>query len=125
MSRVGTLARRSFLIGSAAVAGGVVFGVYKYHRPHPNPLMDDLALGATALTPYLRIDARGVTVITPRAEMGQGVQTTLAALVAEELDLAWDSLRIEHGPPAAVYFNEAGVSEGAPFSHWTTAWLPA
>jgi len=116
MSRVGTLARRSFLIGSAVVAGGVVFGVYKYHRPHPNPLMDDLALGATALTPYLRIDARGVTVITPRAEMGQGVQTTLAALVAEELDLAWDSLRIEHGPPAAVYFNEAGVSEGAPFS---------
>lgn len=32
MSRLGTIARRGFLIGSAAVAGGVVFGVYKYCR---------------------------------------------------------------------------------------------
>ena len=86
MSRIGTIARRGFLIGSAAIAGGVVFGTYKYHQAHPNPLVDDPAQGATALTPYLRIDAQGVTVITPRAEMGQGIHTTLAALVAEELD---------------------------------------
>ncbi|MFM1907483.1 MAG: hypothetical protein RLZZ591_1160 [Pseudomonadota bacterium] len=116
MSRLGTIARRGFLIGSAAVAGGVVFGVYKYHQPHPNPLLQDPAQGSTALTPYLRIDAQGVTVITPRAEMGQGVQSTLAALVAEELDLPWDGLRIEHGPPAVAYYNEAGVTEGVPFS---------
>ena len=124
MSRIGTIARRGFLIGSAAIAGGVVFGTYKYHQAHPNPLVDDPAQGATALTPYLRIDAQGVTVITPRAEMGQGVQSTLAALVAEELDLPWDSLRIEHGPPAAAYFNAAGVTEGVPFSpldHGTAA----
>lgn len=110
------IARRGFLIGSAAVAGGVVFGVYKYHQPHPNPLLADPVQGTTALTPYLRIDAQGVTIITPRAEMGQGVQSTLAALVAEELDLTWNGLRIEHGPPAAAYFNEAGVTEGVPFS---------
>lgn len=118
-SKLRTIARRGFLIGSAAVAGGVVFGVYKYHQPHPNPLLADAMQadsGAAALTPYLRIDAQGVTVITPRAEMGQGVQSTLAALVAEELDLPWDGLRIEHGVPAAAYYNSAGVVEGVPFS---------
>jgi isoquinoline 1-oxidoreductase subunit beta len=116
MSRIGTIARRSFLVGSAAVTGGVVFGVYKYKQPFPNPLLVDPAQGTTVLTPYLRIDVQGITVITPRAEMGQGVQSTLAALVAEELDLPWNSLRIEHGPPAAAYYNEAGVTEGVPFS---------
>lgn len=116
MSRIGTIARRGFLIGSVAVAGGVVFGVYKYRQPLPNPLLENADPGANALTPYLRIDAQGVTVITPRAEMGQGVQSTLAALVAEELDLPWNGLRFEHGPPGAAYYNEAGVKEGVPFS---------
>ena len=97
MSKIKTIARRSFLISSAAVMGGVVFGIYKYKKSYPNPLQYDLPQGASAITPYVRIDARGVTIIAPRAEMGQGIHTTLAALVAEELDVAWDSIRVEHG----------------------------
>ena len=73
MGKLATIARRSFLIRSAAVVGGVAFGVYKYKQPAPNPLLGDLRDGATALTPYVRIDAQGVTLITPRAEMGQGI----------------------------------------------------
>ncbi|MFG6448094.1 molybdopterin cofactor-binding domain-containing protein [Roseateles sp. BYS180W] len=116
MSRLGTIARRSFLIGSVAVAGGVAFGIYRYQKPHPNPLLASGDGQSSALTPYVRVDAQGVSIITPRAEMGQGVHTTLAALVAEELDVAWESVRVEHGPPAAAYYNSAGVSEGVPFS---------
>lgn len=116
MSRLGTIARRSFLIGSAAVVGGAVFGVYKYRQPHPNPLLIELPEGASAITPYVRIDAHGVTIITPRAEMGQGIHTTLAALVAEELDVAWDSIRVEHGAPGAAYYNRALLQEGVPFA---------
>jgi isoquinoline 1-oxidoreductase beta subunit len=116
MSRLGTIARRSFLIGSTAVVGGAVFGVYKYKQPHPNPLLTELPEGASAITPYVRIDAQGVTIITPRAEMGQGIHTTLAALVAEELDVAWDSIRVEHGAPGAAYYNRALLQEGVPFS---------
>ncbi len=116
MSKLGTITRRAFLIGSAAVAGGAAFGYYKYRQPLPNPQLADLAPGATALTPYVRIDARGVTIITPRAEMGQGVHTTLAALVAEELDVSWDSIRVEHGMPGAAYYNEALISDAAPVS---------
>ena len=42
MGRVKTIARRGFLIGSAAVAGGVVFGTYLYKREGENPLLDGL-----------------------------------------------------------------------------------
>jgi len=124
MSQLATIARRSFLIGSAAVVGGVAFGVYKVKREAPNPLLDDLPQGATALTPYVRIDGQGVTIIARRAEMGQGIHTTLAALVAEELDVAWDSIRVEHGPPGAAYYNRALVQHNVPFSdldHGTAA----
>lgn len=115
MSRLATLARRSFLVGSVAVLGGAAFGVWRYRQPHPNPLLDTLPDGSSAITPYVRIDAQGVTVITPRAEMGQGIHTTLAALVAEELDVDWDQLRVEHGPPGAAYYNRAMLEEGVPF----------
>ena len=87
MGRARTIARRTFLIGSAAIAGGVVFGYWRYKTPHDNPLLATLADGEAALTPYVRIDQAGITLITPRAEMGQGVHTTLAAMLAEELDV--------------------------------------
>ncbi len=116
MSKPGNFTRRAFLLGSAAVAGGAAFGFFKYRQPHPNPLQANLAPGATALTPYVRIDAQGVTIIAPRAEMGQGVHTTLAALVAEELDVDWRSIRVEHGAPGAAYFNQALLSDAAPFA---------
>jgi isoquinoline 1-oxidoreductase beta subunit len=116
MSKLKTIARRTFLIGSAAVLGGALFGVYKYRQPHPNPLLGDLPEGAAAITPYVRIDAQGVTIITPRAEMGQGIHTTLAALVAEELDVAWKAIRVDHGPPGAAYYNRALMREGVPFA---------
>lgn len=122
MSRLGTIARRTFLIGSAAIAGGVAFGWYAYRRPIPNPL-DPAPVGAAALTPYVLIEKTGVTVIAPRAEMGQGVQSALAALVAEELDLAWEDVRVLHGPASRAYYNAAILSEGIPFAPTDTSWL--
>ena len=87
MGRLKTFTRRAFLIGSVAVAGGVAFGAYVVKKPHANPLLDDLGEGEAALTPYVRIDAGGVTLITPRADKGQGAYSVQAALIAEELDV--------------------------------------
>ena len=120
MSRLGTIARRSFLIGSAAIVGGVAFGWYKYRQPYPNPIAGQ---GIAALTPYVLIDASGVTIIAPRAEMGQGIHSTLAALVAEEMDLAWDDVRIIHGPAASAYYNAAMLEDGVPFAPTDQRWI--
>jgi isoquinoline 1-oxidoreductase subunit beta len=121
MSRLGTIARRSFLIGSAAIAGGVAFGWYSYRKPYANPLLAEA--DAVALTPYVMIDAKGVTIIAPRAEMGQGVHTTLAALVAEEMDIPLDQVKVHHGPASHAYFNGAVLEEGVPFAPTDHSWI--
>ncbi len=102
-----TITRRSFLVLGAAFAGGAAFGAYKVGEVPANPLVP--APGATPLNPWVVITDAGVTVIAPRAEMGQGISTTLAALVAEELDVAWEQVRVLHGPPAQAYFNAGFV----------------
>ncbi|TIX97373.1 MAG: xanthine dehydrogenase family protein molybdopterin-binding subunit, partial [Mesorhizobium sp.] len=57
-----------------------------------------------------------ITIIAPRAEMGQGISTTLAALVAEELDVGLDQVKVEHGPASYAYYNSAILEEGGPFA---------
>lgn len=107
MSKLGTITRRTFLVASAAVAGGVLFGTYKYKQALPNPLLegdDANKPDFASLNPYIKIDQDGVTVITPRAEMGQGIHSTLAMMVAEELDLDWKTIKTEHGPASNSYY---------------------
>ncbi|WP_170758817.1 xanthine dehydrogenase family protein molybdopterin-binding subunit [Ruegeria lacuscaerulensis] len=112
MASVGKILRRTFLIGSAAILGGVAFGVYYVNRPAPNPLKP--GKGEAALNPFVLIDQNGVTLFAPRAEMGQGVKTTWAALIAEELDVDLDQITVLHGPAAQAYYNTAMLGEGLP-----------
>lgn len=107
MGKLRTFTRRAFLVTSAAVAGGVAFGAYKLAETPDNPLAQDDG----ALNPWVMINGDGVTIITPRAEMGQGVMTTLAALVAEELDVDLDTVNVMHGPAAQAYYNAAVVAD--------------
>ena len=115
------IARRTFLIGSAAIVGGAAFGAYKYTRPLENPL--EAGPNEAALNPFIFIDQEGVTIITPRAEMGQGVHTTLAALAAEELDVAWEDVSVLHGPPAKAYYNSALMGAVLPVPEYSKSAL--
>lgn len=112
MASIGKIARRTFLIGVAAVAGGAAFGAWYVMKPAPNPLKP--GDGEATLNPFVLIDGEGVTLIAPRAEMGQGTHTTWAALLAEEMDLDLDQVRVIHGPPAAAYYNTAMLAEAVP-----------
>lgn len=109
MGRLAKYTRRTVLVASAAVAGGVAFGFYQAKRTLPNPLTP--GDGAATLNPWVIVDGDGVTVVTPRAEMGQGIQSTLAALVAEEMDLDWGEVRTMHGPGAMAYYNGALLAD--------------
>jgi isoquinoline 1-oxidoreductase beta subunit len=115
MSRIGKIARRTFLIGSAAIAGGVAFGVYMVRRDPANPLQDGLAEGAATFNPWVLIDGERVTLITPHADKGQGVVSSQAALIAEELDIEFGQFEISFGPPSAAYWNTAMAEEAVPF----------
>ena len=121
MASIGKMVRRTFLFGAVAIAGGAAFGWWKYKTPYGNPL-EGLA-GSATLNPYVLIDANGVTIIAPRAEMGQGVHTTLAALVAEEMDLDLADVTVIHGPASAAYFNAGLFREGVPLQPIDEGWL--
>lgn len=115
MGRLKTIARRSFLIGSAAIAGGVAFGAYVVLRDPENPLTSDAAAGEAVFNPWVKISADGITLITPHTDLGQGAASMQAMLIAEELDVDLDQITTTPGAPAAAYYNTALASEAVPF----------
>lgn len=115
MSRVRKIARRSFLIGSAVLAGGVAFGVYTVRRPHENPLEAGLAEGEVTFNPWVLVGPERITLITPHADVGQGVAHMQALLLAEEMRLDPGQFDISFGDPSPAYWNRAMGEEGAPF----------
>jgi isoquinoline 1-oxidoreductase beta subunit len=65
---MGKLLRRTFLIGTGVIAGGLAVGFYAASRPWPNPLEDDLAEGEVTFNPYVMVGADGqITVSSCRA----------------------------------------------------------
>jgi len=105
MGKLKTITRRTFMGLGIAGAGGLAVGYYYYQKPYLNPLLASAAEKDAVLTPYV--------IITPDNQIG--VHTTLAALVAEELDVSLDQVNVVHGPAAKAYYNEAMLVEGGPF----------
>ncbi len=91
--------RREFLQRAAAATGAFVLGCYV---PLPKPGFAASAspvAGVFDPNVFLKIGADNtVTVICKHFEMGQGVTTGLATLVAEELEADWSSIRFEFAP---------------------------
>ncbi len=115
MGRLRTFTRRAFLVGSVAAAGGVAFGTYMVRRDPANPLQDNLAEGSAAFNPWVLIDGEKITLITPHADKGQGVASSQAALIAEELDVEFGQFDISFGMPSAAYWNTGMAEESVPF----------
>ena len=68
-----------------------------------------------ALTPnaFLRIDGDGtITIWANKSEMGQGIRTSMAMAVAEELDAEWSKVKMQQASSAAK-FGDLGVTGGS------------
>jgi isoquinoline 1-oxidoreductase subunit beta len=64
----------------------------------------NLPSGALELNIYLKIDPNNtVTVTAFRSEMGQGIRTAIAMILAEELDADWNTVVIEQAPADSAY----------------------
>src|SRR5712691_8834463 len=119
------LDRRSFIKAGAALAGSLIidFAI---------PLGECPAFAQTAPAPFapnafIRIDRQGVvTLVMPMVEMGQGVYTAMAMLLAEELEVGLDQVRLEHAPPDdALYANAILQSQTTGLSSTIRAfWVP-
>lgn len=93
--------RREFLRVSALAGGGLLLG---FTVPVKRGLVDGREDQVFRPNAFLRITADGtVTVISNKSEMGQGIYTGLALLIAEELDADWNSVRVEAAPAADIY----------------------
>ncbi|MBB3993446.1 isoquinoline 1-oxidoreductase beta subunit [Sulfitobacter undariae] len=115
MGKLKTIARRSFLIGSAAIVGGVAFGAYLVKRDPENPLALDATDADAVFNPWVKINAEGITLVTPHTDLGQGAASMQAMLIAEELDVNLDQVTTSYGRPAAAYYNTAMAGEAVPF----------
>jgi isoquinoline 1-oxidoreductase beta subunit len=98
-TRPATTSRRTFLEVAAASAGALLVG---FRIPLARAQSAELAPNA-----FIRIDGRGATtLVMPQAEMGQGVYTSIAMILGEELDVDWQQVKLEHAPPSdALYGN--------------------
>jgi isoquinoline 1-oxidoreductase beta subunit len=90
------LSRRTFLTVGAALSGGLMIGVGLIAAPDEA----GAAEGTLAPNAFVRIAPTGaVTVIMSYIEMGQGTYTSIPMLVAEELEVDLNTVRVEHAPP--------------------------
>jgi nicotinate dehydrogenase subunit B len=64
-------------------------------KPNPPPQLPGSLKGSPFLDSWIRVDADGaITVLTGKAELGQGLKTALLQIAAEELDLPISSLAL-------------------------------
>ena len=100
--RTETLSRRAFLVTSGAVGVAVAFGS-----------LPEVGLAAGPLAPnaWVTIGEDGiVTIVPPAVEMGQGVQTSLPLILAEDLDADWSKVRLAATPDDDRVYGNPGFS---------------
>ncbi len=123
MATPAALSRRAFLASGAVAGGGLLLsavfrpGIARAGTRQPSE-------GPIALNTWVRIGVDDVvTLIVSQAEMGQGVLTTLPAVLAEELGADWKRVKLEGSPADPAYRNPARNWQFTGNSESTTAFF--
>ncbi len=115
-SKKGKWGRRAFIVTGGLVGGGLVIGVggniyvsnqiKKFSGKGFNK-------GDSVMNAWVSIAPDNtITVAVPRAEMGQGVYTSLPMLVAEELEVDVNKIKVFHPQPESPYANTTFLAGG-------------
>lgn len=105
--------RRAFLIGGVAIVGAGLFGI---------SIMDSNAVktaakltagkGEHSFATWLKIaEDNVITIYSPHTDIGQGSNTGLAQMLAEELDANWDLVKLVSAPAESAFAN-VGLGRG-------------
>lgn len=115
--------RRAWLLSAVGTAGALLVGwgvlparsrIGSATRPWPANAGPDLA--GVVFNGWIKIRADGGVVLAmPRSEMGQGVFTALAMLVAEELDVPLARVNVQQAGADTIYGNVAMLVGSLPF----------
>src|ERR1700726_4969060 len=120
------VSRRALLTG--ALAGGFLLAFHLPVRAVNEPVQPpDSSSGKFAPNAFIRIDEAGhTTLVMPQVEMGQGIYTAVAMILAEELDADFASVTLEHAPPdEKLYANPAfGVQATGGSTSVRAFWKP-
>src|SRR6266481_9506222 len=93
MTETTNLSRRTFLKTGAVAAGGLVIGVTLPAAVCAASKKEVMPNAWVRISPDNRI-----TILSARSEMGQGVYTAMPTLVAEELEVDLNKIRVEIAP---------------------------
>ncbi|MEM5425853.1 xanthine dehydrogenase family protein molybdopterin-binding subunit [Paraburkholderia ferrariae] len=121
------LARRTFLIGGASLAGMSVLAI----GWSVSQAREERCAGKTIETPgsnvklngWVMIDrANNVTIVMSKAEMGQGIHTGAAMLLADELGADWSQVRLADARIEALYRNRVSLARALPLRPEDHSW---
>jgi isoquinoline 1-oxidoreductase beta subunit len=108
-------ASRRDLLKASVVAGGLIVSFRIAAKAEAAE-----TAGAQALNAYVRVAPNGiVTIVAKNPEIGQGVKTSLPMMIAEELDVAWENVRIEQADNDPKLYSRqfAGGSLATPMNY--------
>ncbi len=106
---MGKWTRRAFISAGVVAGGVVVFGVAIRPGNRANKVRGLIAKDdESVFNVWVKISPDNtVTAIIPHAEMGQGVHTTLAMMLADEMDADWSQVKMQEAPANKEYANYA------------------
>jgi isoquinoline 1-oxidoreductase beta subunit len=110
--------RRTWILSALGTTGALVvgWGVMPARSRLGSPDLMLKTEGDVALNGWIKIAKDGAVVLAmPRSEMGQGIHTALAMLVAEELDVPLHRVRLEQAGADSIYGNVAMLVASLPF----------
>jgi isoquinoline 1-oxidoreductase beta subunit len=116
--------RRAFLKTTALASGALFLGFNPFRSGgsvfslnDPSGLPGEILFQPNA---FLRISSDGIiTIMAPNPEIGQGVKTSLPLLVAEELDVDWNTIRVEQaGLNTKSFDRQVAGGSGSIRSSW-------
>ena len=122
MSTIYRVTRRDFLRAAGVGTGALVFGSYLTPALQAQGLIHNLINGFPVEdVPVVILKVNGdVVIITHRSEMGQGIRSSLAAVLVDEMEADWNRVTLRQADADAAKYAVAFPPPGVP----ATATLP-
>ncbi len=123
ITAVASQARRGFLRQSAVGGAGLWLGLYASGAGAADliakPSNTGTAGAAFKPSAFISISPQGVvTLVSKQPEIGQGIKTSLPMVIAEELEVKWQDVRIVQGDLDPIYGSQsAGGSRSTPTNY--------